>query len=142
MNVLLVYPEYPDSYFGFKYSLRFISKKASVPPIGLITVSAMLPSDWNKKLIDMNISPLLSSELEWADYVFISAMMIHKESLKRVIEKCRKHQVTIVAGGPLFTHDYLNYPEVDHFILNEAELAFPDFLHNLKTGNQVSFGVK
>ena len=137
MNVLLVYPEYPESFFGFKYTLKFISKKASVPPIGLITVSAMFPSGWNKKLIDMNISPLKTSDLEWADYVFVSAMMIHKESLKGVIEKCRKHQIIIVAGGPLFTHDYVKYPEVDHFVLNEAELAFPDFLNDLKAGNQL-----
>ncbi len=134
MNVLLVYPEYPEAYFGFKYALRFISKKASVPPIGLITVSAMFPSGWQKKLVDLNISPLLSSDLEWADYVFVSAMMIQKESLVAVIEECRKHQVKIVAGGPLFTHDYGNYPQIDHFILNEAEVTFPAFLNDIERG--------
>ncbi len=134
MNVLLVYPLYPDAYFGFKHAVRFISKKASIPPIGLITVSAMLPDSWHKKLVDMNVSPLLTSDLEWADYVFISAMMIQKESLKQVIAECIKHQVKIVAGGPLFTHDYGNYPQIDHFILNEAEVAFPAFLNDLETG--------
>ena len=134
MNILLVYPQYPDSFWSFKHALRFISKKAAVPPLGLITVSAMLPSTWQKKLVDMNISTLQASDILWADYVFISAMYIQKESVNKVIEECMKYKVEMVAGGPLFTQEYQNYPQISHFILNEAEITLPPFLKDLKAG--------
>jgi radical SAM superfamily enzyme YgiQ (UPF0313 family) len=135
MNVLFVYPQYPDSFWGFKHALKFISKKAAVPPLGLITVSAMLPATWHKKLVDMNVSSLEETDIIWADYVFLSAMYIQKESVNRVISDCQKHGVKIVAGGPLFTQEYENYPEADHFILNEAELTLPLFLKDLAAGH-------
>jgi radical SAM superfamily enzyme YgiQ (UPF0313 family) len=135
MNVLLVFPNYPDSFWGFKHALSFISKKAAVPPLGLITVSAMLPESWQKKLVDMNVSTLRTSDILWADYVFISAMYIQKESVNNVIKECLRHKVKMVAGGPLFTQEYENYPEIDHFILNEAEITLPPFLKALESGN-------
>lgn len=134
MNILLVYPQYPDTYWSFKHALPFVSKKAAVPPLGLITVSAMLPAKWNKKLVDMNVSPLLSGDIEWADYVFISAMYIQKESVAKVITACKRCNKTIVAGGPLFTQEYANYPMIDHFILNEAEITLALFLEDLESG--------
>jgi radical SAM superfamily enzyme YgiQ (UPF0313 family) len=134
MNVLLIYPQYPDSFWSYKYALRFISKKAALPPLGLITVSAMLPREWQKKLVDLNVTSLLAKDIEWADFVFISAMYIQKPSVRKVIDECVKHGVKIVAGGPLFTQDYLDYPQVDHFILNEAEITLPLFLKDLEEG--------
>jgi radical SAM superfamily enzyme YgiQ (UPF0313 family) len=134
MNVLLVYPKCPDSFWSFSHALKFISKKAAVPPLGLITVSAMLPSTWKKKLVDMNITTLRTSDIQWADYIFISAMYIQKESVNKVIAECKKLNKKIVAGGPLFTQDYKEYPEIDHFILNEAELTMPLFLSDLRIG--------
>jgi hypothetical protein len=101
MNILMVYPEYPDTYWSFRHALPFISKKAAVPPLGLITVSAMLPGQWQKKLVDMNISPLLAKDIIWADYVFLSAMYVQKESVKLIIEECLKYKTKIIAGGPL-----------------------------------------
>ena len=135
MNALLVFPQYPDSFWSFKHALRFISKKAAVPPLGLITVSAMLPSNWQKKLVDLNVSPLKIQDLQWADYVFISAMHIQKESVHSVIEECKRQGVKIVAGGPLFTQEYQNYPQIDHLVLNEAELTLPLFLKDLSGGH-------
>jgi len=135
MNILMVYPQYPDTYWGYRHALRFISKKAAVPPLGLITVSAMLPTTWQKKLVDMNVSALLTSDIVWADYVFISAIYIQQESVSKIIEECMKHKVKIVAGGPLFTQEFNNYPQIDHFILNEAEITLPLFLKNLDTGH-------
>jgi radical SAM superfamily enzyme YgiQ (UPF0313 family) len=136
MNVLLIFPRYPDSFWSFKHALRFISKKAAVPPLGLITVSAMLPKTWHKKLVDMNVSTLRNIDIQWADYVFISAMYIQKESVSRVIEECMKYKVKIVAGGPLFTQEFNNYPQIDHFILNEAEITLPRFLKDLDSGQR------
>lgn len=135
MNVLLVFPHYPDSFWSFKHALKFISKKAAVPPLGLITVSAMLPAWWNKKLVDMNVTPLRMVDILWADYVFISAMHIQKASVKAVIEECVELGVKIVAGGPLFTQEHQNYPQVDHLILNEAEITLPLFLNDLSEGH-------
>ena len=134
MNVLLVYPKYPDSFWSFKHVMRFISKKASVPPLGLITVSAMLPEGWKKKLVDLNISTLQTSDFLWADYVFISAMAIQKESVDKVIEDCVRYETKIIAGGPLFTQEFESYPLIDYFILNEAEITLPLFLKDLDSG--------
>lgn len=134
MNVLLVYPKCPDSFWSFSHALKFISKKAAVPPLGLITVSAMLPSTWHKRLVDMNIRALRTSDIQWADSVFISAMYIQKESVDKIIAECKKWNKRIVAGGPLFTQEYVNYPEIDHFVLNEAEITLPLFLADLKAG--------
>ena len=134
MNILLVYPAYPDTYWSFKHALGFISKKAAVPPLGLITTSAMLPKSWQKKLVDLNVSALQSDDLLWADYVFISSMYVQKESVNKILQECLHYQVKIVAGGPLFTQEYKNYPQIDYFILNEAEITLPPFLQALKNG--------
>ncbi|TCO07273.1 B12-binding domain-containing radical SAM protein [Natronoflexus pectinivorans] len=131
MKILLIYPLYPDSFWSFKHALKFISKKAAVPPLGLITVSAMLPKDWEKKLVDLNISELDSKDILWADYVFISAMYIQKESVNRIISECGRLGTKMVAGGPLFTQEYENYPQINHFVLNEAEITLPLFLDDL-----------
>jgi radical SAM superfamily enzyme YgiQ (UPF0313 family) len=135
MNILMVYPECPDTYWSFRHALPFISKKAAVSPLGLITVSAMLPGNWHKKLVDMNVSPLLAKDIIWADYVFLSAMYVQKDSVNMIIEECLKHKTKIVAGGPLFTQEYSNYPMIDHFILNEAEITLAPFLRDLENGN-------
>ncbi|MCX6256969.1 MAG: DUF4070 domain-containing protein [Bacteroidia bacterium] len=135
MNILMVYPKYPDTYWSFRHAMRFISKKAAVPPLGLITVSAMLPATWQKKLVDLNVSDLLISDIAWADFVFISAMYVQRESVNKVIKECVRQKKKIVAGGPLFTQDFNDYPEIDHFILNEAEITLPLFLKDLENGN-------
>ncbi len=134
MNILLLYPQYPDSFWSFKHALKFISKKAAVPPLGLITVSALLPKKWHKKLIDMNVTILKDEDILWADYVFISAMYIQKESVNYIIEKCKNLNKPIVAGGPLFTQEYQKYPQIEYFVLNEAEITLPIFLADLSLG--------
>jgi len=135
MNILMVYPMYPDTFWSFKHALKFVSKKASFPPLGLLTVASMLPKDWNKKLIDMNANQLTDDEILWADLVFISAMSIQSESADDVIRRCRKLDAKIVAGGPLFTSSSELYENVDYLILNEAEITFPHFLEDLNEGN-------
>ncbi|TET98784.1 MAG: DUF4070 domain-containing protein [Candidatus Stahlbacteria bacterium] len=134
MKVILVYPRYPDTFWSFKYALKFISKKATHPPLGLLTVATMLPEEWEKKLVDMNVTTLREKDLEWADFVFVSAMSIQKASVKEVISKCKKMGIKIVAGGPLFTTGYEEFEDVDYFVLNEAEVTLPPFLEDLKNG--------
>jgi len=134
MNILLVYPKFPDTFWSLRYALKFISKKATHPPLGLLTVAAMLPKEWEKKLVDMNVTTLRDKELEWADYVFISAMSIQNASVKQLITRCKKMGVKTVAGGPLFTTGYEEFEEVDYLVLNEAEITLPAFLEDLKKG--------
>ncbi len=135
MKVLLIYPDYPDTFWSFRYALKFISKKASHPPLGLLTVAAMLPKEWEKKLVDMTVTTLSDKDIKWADYVFISAMSIQRESAKKVIAKCKTLGTKIVAGGPLFTSFYKDFDDVDHLVLNEAEITLPSFLEDLKNGH-------
>ncbi|MBC8317115.1 MAG: DUF4070 domain-containing protein [Desulfobulbaceae bacterium] len=135
MNILLVYPEYPDTFWSFKHSLKFIAKKAAFPPLGLLTVAAMLPDSWNKKLVDLNVEPLPNEKLVWADIVFLSAMIVQKESVRQIIQRCKRHGKKIVAGGPLFNFQHKQFADVDHFVLNEAEVTLPLFLNDLATQN-------
>lgn len=134
MKILLVYPEHPDTFWTFKHALKFIFKKAAYPPLGLLTVAAMLPEDWEKKLVDMNITTLNDKDLKWADFVFISAISIQKNSVKEIISRCKKIGVKIVAGGNLFTSGYEQFEGVEHFVLNEAEITLPPFLEDLRNG--------
>lgn len=134
MKILLVYPQYPDTFWGFRHALKFISKKAAFPPLGLLTVAAMLPGAWEKRLVDMNVTPLTDEDIRWADYVFLSAMVVQNESVKEVIARCNELGAKLVAGGPLFTTRYENFAEVDHFVLGEAEVTLPLFLADLDKG--------
>ncbi len=134
MKVLLVYPEFPDTFWGFKHALKFIRKKASFPPLGLLTVAAMLPRPWEKRLVDLNVRKLAEKDLRWADLVFISSMIVQRESVKALIERCRSAGKTIVAGGPLFSSEHEQFPGIDHFVLNEAEPTLPEFLRDLEQG--------
>ncbi len=134
MNILLVYPTYPDTFWSFKYALKFISKKASLPPLGLLTVSAMLPATWKRKLVDMNVEKLKDKDILWADYVFISGMSIQKESAKSVIGRCASLGVPVIAGGPMFTAGHEEFEDVASFVLNEAEITLPQFLDDLEKG--------
>ena len=134
MRVLLVYPQYPDTFWSFKHALRVVAKKAAFPPLGLATVAAMLPRLWEMKLTDMNVSPLKDDDIKWADYVFISAMAVQRASVEEVVRRCRKLSTPIVAGGPLFTEQYDEFDEVDHLVLNEAEVSLPLFLEDLENG--------
>ncbi|VVB76224.1 Ribosomal protein S12 methylthiotransferase RimO [Candidatus Tiddalikarchaeum anstoanum] len=134
MNILLVYPKYPDTFWGFKTILNLISKKTMYPPLGLLTVASMLPKEWNKKLIDENIRDLKDEDIMWADMVFISAMLVQKESSQEIINKCKGKNKVVVAGGPAFTMQHEKFDNVDHFVLNEAEVTLPLFLKDLKKG--------
>ena len=132
MRTLLVYPEMPDTFYSFKHLTKVVGKKASFPPLGLLTVAAMLPKEWELKLIDTNVDKLKDDDIKWADMIFLSAMNTQAKNTFEIIKKCKLLGATIVAGGPLFTHEYDRFEEIDHFVLNEAEITLPLFLKDLE----------
>ena len=135
MNALLVYPEYPDTFWSFKHVLRFISKKAAFPPLGLLTIGGMLPKEWDKKLVDTNVKELTDEHIAWADIVFISAMIVQRDRAQEIINRCKSQGKKVVVGGPVFTTGHEKFENVDHFILNEAEITLPLFIKDLEEGN-------
>ncbi|MFH1034405.1 MAG: B12-binding domain-containing radical SAM protein [Pseudomonadota bacterium] len=134
MKALLVYPGYPDTFWSFRYALRFVRPKAAFPPLGLLTVAAMLPGQWDKKVVDLNVEPLRDEHLRWADLVFISAMVVQRASTQEVLERCQALGRPVVGGGPLFTHLRRELKGVEHVIAGEAEANLPAFLADLAAG--------
>ncbi len=134
MNALLIYPEFPDTYWSFRHALRFIGKKSAFPPLGLLTISAMLPRSWNRLLIDMNVRPLTTASLKWADVVFASAMYVQKESLKAVIGACNAQGKTVVVGGPYASMGLNDGIEADHIFIGEVETTLPGFIDDFEHG--------
>jgi len=135
MKILLVNPDIPLTFWSFKNALKFISKKAALPPLGLLTVAAMLPRNWEIKLVDMATTKLRDRDIQWADYVFITAMLIQRKSADHVIERCKRIGTKVVAGGPLFTSLPEKYMHVEHLVLKEAEPTLPQFIRDLHTGS-------
>jgi radical SAM superfamily enzyme YgiQ (UPF0313 family) len=134
MKILLVNPEVPPTFWSFKNALKFISKKAILPPLGLLTVAGLLPRDWEKKLVDLTTTKLRDRDIRWADYVFITAMLIQRKSADQVIERCQTMGTKVVVGGPLFTSLPEEYVHVDHLVLKEAELTLPLFVRDVQNG--------
>ncbi len=135
MRVLLVSAATPDTFWSYKHVLSFISKKACFPPLGLLTVAAMLPKRWDLKLVDLNVTSLTDAQLAWADCVFVSAMLAQVDSAREVIARCSQLGKTVVAGGPLFTTGHAGFPEVKHFVLGEAEDIMPKLVADLLSGD-------
>ncbi len=133
-RALLVSPRIPTTYWSYKYALPFVRKKALLPPLGLLTVAAMLPEDYELRLIDMNVEALLREDIEWADMVFLSAMIVQQKSFDEVVARCRECATPVVAGGPYPTSSYANIEGVDHFVLDEAEYSLPEFLRDWERG--------
>src|SRR5262245_32287799 len=127
MKVLLVYPRFPDTYWGFRHALSFLNKKSAFPPLGLLTISAMMPATWERRLVDMNIRTLTVDDIEWADAVFCSAMIIQKEPLLKVIDLCKAHGKPVVVGGPYTSIGADDLTAADHIFIGEVEDVFPDF---------------
>jgi len=135
LKALLIYPEFPDTFWSFKHALKFIHKKAAFPPLGLLTLGAMLPKEWSTRLIDLNVKAVTEKDLAWADAAFISGMSVQRDSAHQIIARCKEGGLKVVAGGPLFTSEYEEFDQVDHFVLNEAELTLPLFLADLERGS-------
>ena len=135
MRILLVNPAMPETFWSFRHAIKFVSKRSVFPPLGLLTVAALLPAEWNKKLVDLNTGDLTDADLRWADYVFVGAMSVQTASVRTVIARAHAMSRPVVAGGPLFSARPDEFPDVDHLVLNEAELTLPPFLADLATGH-------
>ncbi len=134
-KILLLYPAIPTTYWSFKYALPFIKYKTLMPPLGLITVAALLPEEYEVRLIDMNFQKLTAEDITSADMVFISAMIVQKESFHQTVKMCNEYGTPVVAGGPYPTSSYSKIEGVSHFILNEGEVTLPRFIEDLEQGN-------
>jgi radical SAM superfamily enzyme YgiQ (UPF0313 family) len=134
MNILLVSPAVPDTFWSFKHVLRFLRKKAAFPPLGLLTIAAMLPRNWSLRVVDLNVRPLQDDDLAWADYVFVSAMYVHEVSVREIAARCQAAGKPVLAGGPLFTTGHARFPEIGHFVLGEAEDLMAGVIADLEAG--------
>ena len=134
MKVLLVNPEFPDTYWSFRHALPFEGKRCAFPPLGLLTVSRLLPQSWKRRLVDLNVQSLKTSDIEWADIVFASAMLVQKDSLRHIVETCKARGKSVVVGGPYVTTTVEDLPGADHVFLGEAETTLPQFVQDLEHG--------
>ncbi len=135
MNVLLVSPQTPVTFWSFKYALKFVSKKSAFPPLGLLTVAAQLPEEWNLRLVDLNVSRLRDKDIKWADYILLSAMLVQRDSVQEVIRRCRLWNKPVIGGGPLFTTGYEEFLGDVHCVVGEAEEIMPELVADMKEGN-------
>src|SRR6185503_5174692 len=134
MKVLLINPEFPDTYWSFRHALPFEGKRSAFPPLGLLTVSALLPSAWERKLVDLNVQSLKTSDIDWADMVFATAMLVQKDSLKQVVQRCKSRGKRVVLGGPYVTTTIEDLPDADHIFLGEAETTLKKIIEDLARG--------
>ena len=135
MNILLVYPLFPDSYWSFRHALFLENRRSAFPPLGLLTIAAMIPSSWRRQLVDLNVEPLRTSDIQWADLVLVSAMRIQGESMTQVIRLAKRMGKRVVVGGPYVSSTPEDAPDADHVFVGEAEATFPEFIRDLSAGN-------
>jgi radical SAM superfamily enzyme YgiQ (UPF0313 family) len=135
MNALLVYPQFPDTYWSFKHALPIEGKKSAYPPLGLLTVASMLPGHWNKRLVDTNIRPLTNNDLNWADLVMLSGMIVHKKEVIEILKRCRARGLRTVVGGPISTSVEELTHHADTVVYGEAEELIEELVSDLERGN-------
>lgn len=134
MNILLVSPRTPDTFWSFRHVLPLISKKAAYPPLGLLTIAALLPREWPVRLVDLNVGRLDDATIAWADCVMISGMIVHADSARQVIARCLAAGKQVIGGGPLFTTGHEQFPELPHVVRGEAEALMPQLVEDLRAG--------
>jgi len=134
MNALLIYPEWPDTYWSFKHALPFEGKRSLYPPLGLLTVAPLLPKHWNKRLVDTNIRRLTDADLKWADVALLSGMLVHKKDLLALLARCKASGLRTVIGGPV-TSSVEELPQhADHVVVGEAEDLIRELAEDLESG--------
>jgi len=135
MNALLVYPEFLTTFWSWKHLLKFVAKKSAFPPLGLLTIAAMLPEFWEKRIVDLNVRKLTDADIKWADCVFMGAMKTQSDSAKEIIFRCATLGKSVILGGPILQTGYEEFEQVSHLLIGEAENILPDFLADLEKGS-------
>src|SRR5487761_2531985 len=138
MNALLIYPQFPDTYWSFKHALKFLGKRAAQPPLGLMTVAALLPVAWKKRLVDTNVERLRDRDLAWADVALVSGMHIQRPSLVAIVERCRARGLRTVVGGPITSTIPAEELLADHVVIGEAEGLIAGLARDLEQGTAKS----
>ncbi len=134
MNALLIYPEWPDTYWSFKHALSFEGKRSAYPPLGLLTIASLLPKHWKIRLVDTNIRRLTEADLKWADVALLSGMLVHKQELLELLARCRSRGLSTVIGGPV-TSSVEELPQhADHVVIGEAEELVAGLAADLERG--------
>jgi radical SAM superfamily enzyme YgiQ (UPF0313 family) len=133
-KALLVYPRFPPSYWGFRYAVEMLRKRSAMPPLGLLTVAAMFPDHWSLRVVDMNVTELTDADLEWADLVLTSTMVVQQGSLREVIARANRAGTPVAVGGPHPTSFSDDIANADHYLLDEVEESFPRFLADWEAG--------
>ncbi len=128
-RVLMIYPNFPETFWGYQRALRFLGIRATHPPLGLLTVAGMLPEDYEVRLVDQNVQNLSDRDLGWADIVLTGGMMIQRPYVQEIVRRCGKAGVPVVIGGPDATSSSQELPPEAHLVLGEAES--PTFLNGL-----------
>jgi radical SAM superfamily enzyme YgiQ (UPF0313 family) len=134
LNVLLIYPRFPDTYWSFRHALSFLGKRAAQPPLGLMTVAALLPASWQKRLIDTNVERLKDADLAWAEVALVSGMHVQLEHLLEVVERCRACGLRTVVGGPIASSVSATSLKADHVVIGEAEDLIATLVRDLEAG--------
>jgi radical SAM superfamily enzyme YgiQ (UPF0313 family) len=134
MNILLVNPEFEETYWSFRHALPFEGLRSVFPPLSLLTVSSLLPSSCNRRLVDLNVERLSTSALKWADMVFVTGMLAQQQSLHSVVAQAKKLGKIVVLGGPYVTSTIKELPHADHIFQGEAETTLPEFFADLERG--------
>ena len=134
MNALLIYPQFPETFWSFKYALSFLGKRAAQPPLGLMTIAALLPASWQKKLVDTNVERLTNRDLDWADVVLLSGMQIQSDALIALVKQCHARGVRTVVGGPITSSMSAHDLQADHVVIGEAEDLISTLVIDLELG--------
>ncbi len=121
MRVLLVQPRVPVTYWGFQYAISIAGRAVNLPPLGLITVAALLPESWSLRLVDLNGESLDRADLFWADVVFTGGMRVQAESMREVVTQARAAGRPVVVGGSAVSTDPDLMPDADVVFMGEAE---------------------
>src|SRR5512140_2261152 len=135
MKALLVQPRAPHTYWGFQHSLGIIGKRASLPPLGLLTLAALLPQDWELRLVDLNVEPLPDADLLWADALLLTGMLVHQESMHEVLARARRAGLPTVVGGPAATATPAQFTDADHIFCGESEGRLGTLVSALASGS-------
>jgi len=136
MKVLLINPEFPPSFWSFAETCKFMGRKSMLPPLGLITVAALLPQEWEFRLADLNIGALTAASWQWADLVMITGMIIQRERILSLVREAKEQGKTGIVGGPYATSLPQGVLEAgaDFLVRGEGETAIPRLLAALREG--------